>query len=245
MNPLINRHTRRNAFTLIELLVVIAIISLLAVILFPVFAQARERARRTSCLSNLKQIGLAYHQYAQDYDEKLVPGYKGPNSNPGLQNTDNYWYTILQPYAKSTQIFQCPSARPHPGSSYMAFLIGRNATSVAIPPVSNLGYGGQTKVVSLAQAARPSESIVLMEFSYHDSNPTPPDLYEAQSVFSSPDYLTTLPTYPWSTNYPGRHQGGHNVLFVDGHAKWRTASGFRGRESVLNDSPEAAWVSSW
>ncbi len=87
-------------FTLIELLVVIAIIAILAAILFPVFARARENARRASCTSNLKQIGLGMMQYTQDYDEKLLP------SQPIIRAT---FVTVLQPYIKSTQVFMCPS----------------------------------------------------------------------------------------------------------------------------------------
>ena len=91
----------RNAFTLIELLVVIAIIAILAAILFPVFARARENARRSSCQSNLKQVGLGVLQYAQDYDERLT------FSN--YDNTNLRWMDVLQPYIKSEQIFNCPS----------------------------------------------------------------------------------------------------------------------------------------
>src|SRR3954469_17430376 len=88
-------------FTLIELLVVIAIIAILAAILFPVFARARENARRAACQSNLKQIGLGIAQYTQDYDERL-PGVGG-------QNTTYSWRSRIDPYIKSTQIFLCPS----------------------------------------------------------------------------------------------------------------------------------------
>jgi prepilin-type N-terminal cleavage/methylation domain-containing protein/prepilin-type processing-associated H-X9-DG protein len=93
--------TKRKAFTLIELLVVIAIIAILASILFPVFARARENARRSSCLSNQKQLGLAFMQYSQDYDEKY----------PMMYHTPSFllWPTIIFPYVKSTQVFDCPS----------------------------------------------------------------------------------------------------------------------------------------
>jgi len=92
---------RRRGFTLIELLVVIAIIAILAAILFPAFARARENARRSSCQSNLKQIGLGMLQYSQDYDERLV-------SQVGGSGTQS-WVDLIQPYVKSDQLFICPS----------------------------------------------------------------------------------------------------------------------------------------
>src|SRR5881628_2562260 len=94
---------RRSGFTLIELLVVIAIIAILAAILFPVFAQAREKARQASCGSNQRQMGLAFMMYAQDYDETL-PFFGNPWPNPVV-----YWDTCIQPYTKSQQLHSCPS----------------------------------------------------------------------------------------------------------------------------------------
>ena len=91
--------SRKHGFTLIELLVVIAIIAILAAVLFPAFAKAREAARRSSCASNLKQISIGLMQYTQEYDEKTVP-----------ITADGYsWMQLLQPYIKSTQLFLCPS----------------------------------------------------------------------------------------------------------------------------------------
>src|SRR5436309_3385247 len=101
----------RRAFTLIEFLVVIAIIAILAAILFPVFAQAREKARQAACFSNCKQLCLAYQMYAQDYDETIVPGC---NFNAGYdqKNDPRSWYDgLLEPYVKSLGVFHCPSFR--------------------------------------------------------------------------------------------------------------------------------------
>jgi prepilin-type N-terminal cleavage/methylation domain-containing protein len=96
---------KRRGFTLIELLVVIAIIAILAAILFPVFAKARDAARRSTCLSNTKQIGTAILMYAQDYDEMLVPPSVGT-----CQAADSFgWGDLVQPYAKNTGLLQCPS----------------------------------------------------------------------------------------------------------------------------------------
>jgi prepilin-type N-terminal cleavage/methylation domain-containing protein len=105
---------KRNGFTLIELLVVIAIIAILAAILFPVFAQAREKARMTGCLSNTKQIGLAHNMYIQDYDETFVwnPWPGGPGGAPWCGNPDQpnlIWTGALMPYVKNKGLFQCPS----------------------------------------------------------------------------------------------------------------------------------------
>ena len=101
---------RFKAFTLIELLVVIAIIAILAAILFPVFNRARENARRSSCQSNLKQIGLGLLQYQQDYDESNVAFVYGNAYNSGTATTGYTWNDAIFPYVKSEQIFNCPSA---------------------------------------------------------------------------------------------------------------------------------------
>src|SRR4051812_38101473 len=100
----------RLGFTLIELLVVIAIIAILAAILFPVFARARENARRSSCQSNEKQVGLGFKQYIQDYDEKYPLGSGGGGTNVG-------WAENIQSYLRSTQIYQCPSETTSPSST--------------------------------------------------------------------------------------------------------------------------------
>ena len=105
----------RSGFTLIELLVVIAIIAILSAILFPVFAQAREKARQTSCLSNMKQIGLALMQYSQDYDElyPLATNEINPDdpTKAPVYMYDITWVRTIQPYIKNTQVFVCPSTK--------------------------------------------------------------------------------------------------------------------------------------
>ena len=102
----------RKGFTLIELLVVIAIIAILAAILFPVFARAREKARQASCESNLKELGLAFKMYASDYDEKNCPA---AASAPVIGGNGIWWMILLQPYIKNIQILNCPS-NPNDGA---------------------------------------------------------------------------------------------------------------------------------
>ena len=105
-----NNSRRHNGFTLIELLVVIAIIAILAAILFPVFAQARAKARQASCASNLKQLGLGMLMYVQDYDERFPFGGWQPNTAAG--NTDNTWewQNTIAPYIKSKGVYACPES---------------------------------------------------------------------------------------------------------------------------------------
>src|SRR4028118_345515 len=110
---------QKQGFTLIELLVVIAIIAILAAILFPVFAQAREKARQASCMSNMKQIGLAALAYVQDYDERTPRNWYGDmgmeaTTAPGDTPERYKWMDAIQPYTKKNQVFTCPSASPLP-----------------------------------------------------------------------------------------------------------------------------------
>jgi prepilin-type N-terminal cleavage/methylation domain-containing protein len=174
-----SRRRAAQGFTLIELLVVIAIIGILAAILFPVFARARENARRTSCLSNLKQIGLGVIQYTQDYDEKYPPRYLGNGvtqadpSMPGYLFTQsdnvaykNYvsWMDIVYPYVKSTQLFECPSATTgstvagerYPSYGYSSGMGGWHRAS--------FGGGSGGAPAALAELQRAAETIMIMDY---------------------------------------------------------------------------------
>ena len=114
MHPLNRRNGR--GFTLIELLVVIAIIAIIAALLFPVFAQAREQARQTVCISNSRQIGLQVRMYVQDFDETTTLSFYG--SSGDSDNANNYkWMDAVYPYVKSEQLFTCPSDNAPPSSS--------------------------------------------------------------------------------------------------------------------------------
>lgn len=145
----------KHGFTLIELLVVIAIIAILAAILFPVFASAREKARQTSCASNLKQLGLAFVQYNQDYDEFYpcnigVGGYNG-----------NGWAGSVFPYVKATGVFACPddSTQPSSGDTIISYAENYNFFPGCNPP-----SGPQTNVaISSAKLNAPSVTVLVFE----------------------------------------------------------------------------------
>jgi len=200
-------------FTLIELLVVIAIIAILAAILFPVFARAREKARQTSCLSNLKQNALAFQMYVQDYDETMPPAV--------YPDWQTYWDTkvdwsghvigdgLLTPYTKNQQIQACPTAkgiaadRPYSGYGYNTTYLG------AIPAM-----GGTPAALAMIQ--RPTETVLVCDSALWSS-------------FTNALYLNNLlrapgdPFYAWiGPNVHFRHNGAANVSFCDGHAKSMT-----------------------
>jgi prepilin-type N-terminal cleavage/methylation domain-containing protein/prepilin-type processing-associated H-X9-DG protein len=173
---------RRSGFTLIELLVVIAIIAILAAILFPVFAQAREAARKTSCASNLKQISLAAMMYAQDFDEVMNgPALRRIGNTGPTQYSNNWWGRnwmvwpeLILPYNKSADIYTCPSKRNFP---FYGYCINVNSSNDDYPnaptPPGNWhdGTGGGLprvgqRAVSLAELAAPAQTIW-----FYDSNP--------------------------------------------------------------------------
>ncbi|MBC7287117.1 MAG: prepilin-type N-terminal cleavage/methylation domain-containing protein [Armatimonadetes bacterium] len=163
----------RRGFTLIELLVVIAIIAILAAILFPVFARAREKARQSNCTSNVKQIMLAVLMYAQDYDERLLLAvhtcavWPGPTalSRGTVVNTAVYggpiaYGHLLQPYIKNTQIFICPSGNPSDACWSHTYYY-----SSALHPSATAGSGSPPGGYSLAQFDQPASTSAVLDCS--------------------------------------------------------------------------------
>ena len=229
-----------SGFTLVELLVVIAIISILAAILFPVFARARENARRSSCASNLKQLGVSAMMYTQDYDEKVVP--------VATDVTDMRWPQILSPYMKLRAITACPSA------NYLTPLSASFATdpfsydeAIGKPTATNRDYAyglyasygynyayltpsaacpdgpescatataanGESRGLALAAIEEASRTVAMADSSSLDSS----------NKFVN-GYFAIRPPQWWGATYPqgrvnDRHLETANVLFVDGHVK--------------------------
>jgi len=201
----------RSAFTLIELLVVIAIIAILAAILFPVFSQAREKARAISCLSNMKQMATATMMYQQDYDEVLF--FRSSSATQVMRtpisNSSNAsrWWNVIMPYIKSNQLFACPSD-------------SLPSLSPDINGVDDIkrSYIANTAPEELSDAAvaDPVETIVVTEkLDYIGNQTTTPNTSSWIGAFNGEMSLN-----PALNGVAVRHQGGMNCSFFDGHARW-------------------------
>lgn len=216
------RKKHKKGFTLIELLVVIAIIAILASILFPVFARARENARRASCMSNLKQVGMAAMMYVQDYDE-FYPGRYSQNDvlppdGEDLSGGNNYWYwqQMLYPYTKNMQAFLCPSSdstnilRRNYGANRYIF-VEWNATRV-----------------SMASVPSPASTYMIMDAG--NFSMTKSQTYTYDGAFYLPGMGTSGGSCAGANNaymsdcQGGRHFHGVNMIFADGHVKWLKSS---------------------
>jgi len=213
-----SRSHAHNGFTLIELLVVIAIIAILAAILFPVFAQAREKARTASCLSNFKQLGTAFVMYLQDYDEQVLPRYQAcPSTGPAATpDAELLWTYTIQPYVKNKQIFVCPSST---ASAFGDTWNTRGAVSSGYnETISGWYYAtsacGQMILPSLPSIQYPAKNVM-----FADSVPGTVAAGYRGYLFGN-----TGLDVPYTTTSAGslgaRHTMGTNLSFFDGHAKW-------------------------
>lgn len=227
---------RYPGFTLIELLVVIAILAILAAILFPVFAQARESARQTTCLSNGKQIALAWQMYAQDWDERAVP--VGSAIEPGTlldgrkRNGQpfNGWSLMLLPYIKSRDLFRCPSmptlfqgggacakfnGQPITNSYSYNWFLGADGS---YGRAGDGDYGSSPDrshrwitPITLGEISRPANTIAFLH-----SNSVPPYGFTWGCTYvtiETPDFINKI-------RMRVTHKDGDNLVFADGHAKW-------------------------
>ena len=203
----------RRGFTLIELLVVIAIIAILAAILFPVFARAREKARQASCLSNIKQIGLASLMYAQDYDERMAGGC-GPRWG-------GFWqcgYMQIFPYVKNMQLFECPSFSSSIGSGYGDINWAVSPFSGPFP--GSYGTNVPLRGIRMAEIVRPAEIINWAETNVAVGYVTPVGTL-----------TTSYYTYNDGSAPKANHNEGFNSVYADGHAKWNTLQSVGGYDA--------------
>lgn len=235
---------KRKAFTLIELLVVIAIIAILAAILFPVFARARENARRASCQSNLKQIGLGIAQYTQDYDERLLPYYYAvPVTMPaseypmGVWTSEMwYWQQILDPYTKSKQVYVCPSSyiQSKDKPCYGQYGINLNPTNLKIN-ISAIESAATLYMVmdSGNYTVDPGYTIAAGGGSWY--LPGTGAVGATGSVTSTYD----------ADFQNGRHFGGVNMAFADGHVKWLKAEVVLSEAKKFTGDGAAYAASAW
>jgi len=222
----------RKGFTLIELLVVVSIIAILAAILFPVFSRARENARRSACLSNMKQLGLAFLQYTQDFDEQLPINGSTTSGGPGTRS----WDVCIAPYSgqrvggASPMIFRCPSdtssetRRSYAIPWWGMYAPGDTATFV-------FGTFGTAQFVGVKQADIPHPSATIMLVEFPSSSPSVTSSTDPLYVNNSfGNYSNSYVTGPGGSgadntqdqSRPGKqlHFNGWNYLFSDGHVKW-------------------------
>jgi len=206
---------RKSGFTLIELLVVIAIIAILAAILFPVFARAREKARQSSCQSNLKQAGLAILMYVQDYDERLMYGWH-------IYSCSSTWEGMVMPYVANEQIFACPS-----GLNISGISGGGNYSWV----YDNMRM---QKLAVISRRGSPSEYYLCGDTGpreYWWGNPEDMSMMRADLGLDSSNQAARAT----------RHNGQANMCFLDGHVKSLTEGDLLRRTGDY----EVPWYTSW
>jgi prepilin-type N-terminal cleavage/methylation domain-containing protein/prepilin-type processing-associated H-X9-DG protein len=232
------RSMTRRGFTLIELLVVIAIIAILAAILFPVFAKAREKARQSSCLNNMKQLTLGMLQYVQDYDERFM-ACRYPNGIDYIpspitgSNVCPTWCECIYPYVKNSQVYVCPSDSTARPSTFGT--VGTNRGNVWSYG-RNYGYFENTKAtvnnsLTLAQFPQPAETIMLMETNNCNRGGPRGVVFPADGGTSVDPaiYAYSSAMITW------RHNDGLNLSFFDGHCKWMKYGGIPARMYSLEE----------
>lgn len=233
---------KRRAFTLIELLVVISIISILAAILFPVFARARENARRTSCLSNLKQLGMGVMQYVQDYDEMYPSTSRYTWGQFGGDNSGvtTFWFHDLQPYVKSTQIFRCPSS-PLRDDNIQVGNYGGNQLVMKVYNARSPSTGELYPTVKMSSVVSAASTYLLMDAGGFQAYPSL--CWESRETYNYMPGMGALGasqgtiTEKYVSDFQsGRHFGGINVMFADGHAKWLKAETVKREAERLNNN---------
>ncbi|MBI5834931.1 MAG: prepilin-type N-terminal cleavage/methylation domain-containing protein [Armatimonadetes bacterium] len=225
----------RSGFTLIELLVVIAIIAILAAILFPVFAKAREKAQTATCTSNLKQLATAMLMYTSDYDQRFPSvgdGFWNPRGSDWVAVTKNVAGGVmveagsLYPYVKNAQAYVCPNAEKC-GDPYTAN--GRDWTRTSYTMNACLGYGATTGGAALARCGKkinkvsfPASTFMLIEendanFSFSAGDYNDACFYVKTSAAGA---ITQCDLPPGAADGTDRHGGGAVAAYCDGHVKW-------------------------
>jgi prepilin-type N-terminal cleavage/methylation domain-containing protein/prepilin-type processing-associated H-X9-DG protein len=206
---------KQPGFTLIELLVVIAIIAILAAILFPVFARARENARKSTCQSNLKQMGSAFMMYYQDFDEEY-PLYRF--DAPGKYSSKwYYWPEVVDPYMKNKNVIHCPSSPNKPGTGSAEFNTAYGYNYHIGQPTASSSHSSTERT---AARERPADTLIACDST----------CYIVWCPVASPNYYygpgvegtgSSLPSE--NARYQGVadwHSEGTNILYCDGHVKW-------------------------
>ncbi|MGD8238116.1 MAG: DUF1559 domain-containing protein [Armatimonadota bacterium] len=243
---------RRDGFTLIELLVVIAIIAILAAILFPVFAKAREKARQTSCLSNIKQLGLACQAYSTDWNEEFPFAHDGqndqhwhplvaidtdgtqeanyPHDDHGGNTKHPMWTAEIYPYINNIGIYDCPSAIEN----------WRRPRTNALGKDNAVAYCYNEELAGrLGGIDEPAGKVLIWEMGRRTHSAQARDYNDGPNTIWSSGFGGEFP-HNWG-DWPARHRGAHgdgrNHVFADGHAKWLADKWCRPRRSLLADGP--------